>query len=80
MPEPYTRIGANGEGSPQRRDAAIRLRLPKHLVDRSQPHTEPHQCIDFETVTGSPSNGVTRLRATALSTHERSATGGGTTK
>jgi hypothetical protein len=30
----------------------------------------------LETVTGSPTNGVTRVRATALNTHERIAAGG----
>lgn len=35
-----------------------------------------HQFRLFETVTGSPVNGGTRVRATALSTHERMLAGG----
>ena len=35
-----------------------------------------HQLRLFDTVTGSPTNGVTRVRATALSTQERMPAGG----
>jgi hypothetical protein len=37
---------------------------------------DSYQLRLLETVTGSPTNGVTRVRATALRMHERSAAGG----
>jgi len=48
------------------------LDRPSH----SRAKQSAYQLMLFETVTGSPTKGVTRVRATALSTHERMAAGG----
>ena len=48
----------------------------RRAAERCVSELSPYQLRFLDTVTGSPMNGVTRLRATALRMHERSPAGG----
>ena len=69
-----TRVGTNST----RASFSTRARAPAawHAAQRGVPELSAYQLTLLDTVTGSPTNGVTRVRATALSTHERMDVGG----
>ena len=74
--EPETSSACSGSAAAGTRTAASQADGTERTAKRGVPELSAHQLRLFETVTGSPTNGVTRVRATALSTHERIDAGG----